>query len=191
MPHPLSREDLRILLREADAGARRMQRRYHLSREDGEDVRQDLLADFLSRIEGFDTTRGSLGAFAGRVMANRSTRLAKHFIRHRKIFGAVPVCPDSLNPNAGDASRPGHVGEILGPTAYQERWTDPMAQVERSVDLARCLCLLDEAGQRLASGLAGETAHQLAKRGENSRSDLYRQARRIRLALVALGLEAA
>jgi len=185
MPHPFSHADLRTLLREADAGARRMQRRYHLSREDGEDVRQDLLADILSRMEAFDTDRGSLGAFAGRVMANRSTRLAKYVIRHRKIFGAAPVCLESLHPSAGDGARGGDG------SAGQGHWTDPMAQVERSVDLARCLCLLEAAEQRLAIGLAGETAHQLAKRGGGSRSDLYRQARRIRLSLVALGLEAA
>ena len=191
MQRPITPENLQILLREADAAARRLQRRFRLNREDLEDARQDLLADAIARLPGYEAGRGTLGAFAGTVMANRATRLAQHIIRHRRMFGAVPVSLDEWMPDCGGATRGDLISEEQALAAVQGYWANPITDLERRIDIERGLGLLDAAARRLAAGLAGNTAHQLAKDGKGSRSELYRQARHLRLTLMAVGIQAA
>lgn len=54
----ISQDDLRTILHEADAAARRLLWQLRLSRDDLEDTRQDLLADVTARLRGFDPDRG-------------------------------------------------------------------------------------------------------------------------------------
>ena len=76
MRRSISQDDLRTVLHEADVAARRLLRQLRLPCHDLDDLRQDLLADLIARLRGFDPERGSLGAFSGIVLANRSTRIA-------------------------------------------------------------------------------------------------------------------
>ena len=50
MRQSISQDDLRTLLREADAAARRLVRKLHLQPADLDDVRQDLLTDEIARM---------------------------------------------------------------------------------------------------------------------------------------------
>lgn len=54
----ISQDDLRTILHEADVAARRLLWQLRLSRDDLEDIRQDLLADVIARLRGFDPDRG-------------------------------------------------------------------------------------------------------------------------------------
>jgi len=71
-PHTLA-----TLQREAKSAARRLARSLNLCRDAEADICQDLLADLLSRLHRFDPDRGTLGAFAGRIVANQASCIAK------------------------------------------------------------------------------------------------------------------
>ncbi|WP_425067868.1 hypothetical protein [Reyranella sp.] len=190
MRQSISQDDLRTLLHEADVAVRRLVRKLGLPRADLDDIRQDLLTDALARLHAFDAERGALGAFAGLVMANRATRIAQRVRNHRRMYGPEPV---SLDEPAAPGSR-----ETLGASlpeeqslaAIQGHWVNPIAQVERRLDLERGLGTLDEKGRRLVADLLRGSAHWLARAGLGSRSTLYRQTRELRLALMAVGVSA-
>ena len=192
MQRSISPEDLRILHHEADVAARRLQRQYRLSRDDLDDLRQELLVDLIARLGAFDPQRGSLGIFAGIVMANRATRIAQRVIRHRRIYGAAPVSLNEVLPDSEGATRGELVSQEQNLAAVQGHWINPVTEVERRIDLERGLGALGAQGRRLAANLlSAGTPHQLAKRGKTSRSELYRQTRELRLTLMSVGIKAA
>ena len=188
MRSSISPSDLRILLHEADMAARRLSRRLRLSRDDLADLRQDLLVDLLARLPAFDPERGSIGAFAGLVMANRATRIARGVGRHRRMFGASPASLDDPLPNGDGATRGDSIAEEYGLAAILGQPVDRIAEAERRIDLERGLGTLDGEERRLVSALGKASPHQLAASGLGSRSDLYRRTRQIRLSLIAAGL---
>lgn len=189
MRSELSPSDLQIILDEADVAARRLSRRMRLSRDDLADSRQELLVDLIARLPAFDPGRGTIGAFAGIVMANRATRLAHRVHHHRRMFGVVPRSLDEIVPNGGGATRGDITAEEDGLAAVLGQPVDAFAESERRIDLERGLGTLGAEERVLVAALyRTDTAHQLAATGLGSRSDLYRRAREIRLSLVAAGL---
>ena len=114
MCSPISQPALQVLLHEADVAARRLCRKLRLSRDDLADLRQDLLADLIARFPAFDPERGSIGAFAGLVMANRSLRIAQGVRRHRRMYGEFPASLDDPLPNSDDATRGDLIAEADG-----------------------------------------------------------------------------
>lgn len=80
-PHTLA-----TLQREAKSAARRLARSLNLCRDAEADICQDLLADLLSRLHRFDPDRGTLGAFAGRIVANQASCVAKQIQRERRVM---------------------------------------------------------------------------------------------------------
>jgi len=184
----ISRTDLQTLLYEADVAARRLQHQRRLSRDDLDDLRQDFLADLIARLRGFDPTRGSLGAFAGVVMANRATRIARRIRAHRQMFGIEPVSLDEPLPDGHGATRGDLVPEDQSLASIQGHWINPIAEAERRINFEHGLGVLDDKGRRLVVGLLGGSPHRLARAGRGSRSELYRQMRELRLTLAAAGV---
>lgn len=78
MHSSISRDNLQILLHEADIAARRLVRQLRLPRADLDDVRQDLLVDLIARLPAYDADRGTLGALAARTVraAAKASRIA-------------------------------------------------------------------------------------------------------------------
>lgn len=188
MRSSISPSDLRILLHEADMAARRLSRQLRLSRDDLADLRQDLLVDLIARLPAFDPKRGLIGAFAGLIMANRATRIARGVGRHRRMFGASPVSLDDPLPNGDGATRGDSIAEEYGLAAILGQPVDRVAEAERRIDLEKGLGTLDHDERDLVSSLYGASPHRLARSGLGSRSDLYRRTRQIRLSLIAAGL---
>lgn len=191
MRYAISRPDFQILLKEADLAARRLIRRLRLPSDELADFRQELLLDLIARLPAFDRERGSLGAFAGAVMANRATRLAQKVKRQRQLYGATPISLDEHIPDSGGATRGDLVAEGDGLPAYFGQPIDAFAEVERRIDVERGLGALDPDDAKLAAALSHVTVDELAGRGPASRSGLYRRVKIIRLALLAAGLKAA
>jgi DNA-directed RNA polymerase specialized sigma24 family protein len=191
MRRSMSRDDLRTVLHEADVAARRLLRQLRLPRQDLDDLRQDLLADLIVRLRGFDPERGSLGAFSGIVLANRSTRIATKVKRERRLYGAAPVSLDETISESEGLARGDIIGEDEGLAAYFGHPADAFAAVERRLDLERGLGSLDLADGQLCASLAHTTVNDLAGAGRGARSCLYRRVKNIRLALTAIGLTAA
>ena len=191
MQSPISRADLQTLLHEADAAARRLIRKLRLSKDDLADVRQELLVDVIARLPAFDPKRGSLGAFAGIVMANRAARVAHKVKRARRLYGAVPTSLDETLPDSDGATRGDLFSEGEGLSAYFGQPVDAFAEVERRLDVERGLGTLDPDDARLSAALSQSNIDELVDRGHAARSSLYRRVKNIRLALLAAGLKAA
>ncbi|MFN3351246.1 hypothetical protein [Pseudorhodoplanes sp.] len=191
MQSPISRADLQTLQHEADIAARRLIRKLHLSKEDLDDIRQDLLVDLIARLPAFDRQRGSLGAFAGVVMANRATRLAHKVKRERRLYGAVPTSLDETLPEGDGTTRGDFVSEEDGLSAYFGQPADGFAEVERRLDVERGLGALDPDDAQLSAALSQSNIDELVRCGHAARSSLYRRVKNIRLALLAAGLKAA
>lgn len=191
MQSPISRADLQTLLHEADAAARRLIRKLRLSKDDLADVRQELLVDVIARLPAFDPKRGSLGAFAGIVMANRAARVAHKVKRERRLYGAVPTSLDETLPDSDGPTRGDLFSEGEGLSAYFGQPVDAFAEVERRLDVERGLGALDPDEARLSAALSQSNIDELVDRGHAARSSLYRRVKNIRLALLAAGLKAA
>lgn len=187
----LSRSDLQLLLSEAHRAARRLVRRVRLPCHQLEDVRQDLLLDLLERLPAFDARRGTLGAFAGKILTHKAARLAKSAWREQTRFGVVPVSLDEPASCACGEPRGHLLPEDHGLAAHFGRSTDVFALVERRLDLERALGVLNGGDLRLCAELCDATADRLAARGRAPRSSLYRRVKRIRLELMAAGLATA
>jgi DNA-directed RNA polymerase specialized sigma24 family protein len=178
--------DLQILVHEADVAAARLVRRLRLAAHEREDLRQDLLADLISRINGFDPTRGSLGAFAGKVIAHRAARLAARIRRDREVFSSVSL-DDPLSGTNGDTLGD-MIAESDGYAAAMGQPTDGFAAVERRLDLDRALGALRRSDLALCAQLIQRTPTELSQDGVGSRATLYRQVHEIRLRLMIGGL---
>jgi RNA polymerase sigma-70 factor (ECF subfamily) len=191
MQSPISRAELQTLLHEADIAARRLIRKLRLSKDDLADFRQELLVDVIARLPAFDPQRGSLGAFAGIVMANRAARLAHKVKRERRLYGAVPTSLDETLPDSDGATRGDLFSQGGGLSAYFGQRVDAFAEVERRLDVERGLGALDPDDARLSAALSQLNIDELVDRGHAARSSLYRRVKNIRLALLAAGLNAA
>lgn len=187
----ISRSHLQIIQHEADIVARRLIRQLRLPYDDLGDLRQEFLLDLFARLPAFDPERGSIGAFAGIVMANRATRIAHKVKRDRRLFGAAPASLDETLPNSDGATRGDLIAEEDGLAAYLGQPVDAFAEVERRLDVARGLGTLDPNDGTLCAALSRTTVDRLAGGGRGARSSLYRRVKDIRLALLAVGLRAA
>ena len=193
MQRSISPEDLRILHHEADVAARRLQRQYRLSRDDLDDLRQELAGRSDRPVGGIRS----------------AARFPRHLCRHRdgepghaNCASASCVTAACTAPRRSRSTKfcptvrapPGvswfRKSRVLA--AVQGHWINPVTEVERRIDLERGLGALDAQGRRLAANLlSAGTPHQLAKRGRDSRSELYRQTRELRLTLMSVGIKAA
>lgn len=187
----LSRSDLQLLLSEAHRAARRLVNRIRLPWYQLEDIRQDLLVDLLERLPAFDARRGTLGAFAGKILTHKVARLANMIRRERIAFGATPISLDEPASSACGKSRGHFIPEDRGLAAHLGQPGDVFARIERRLDIERALGALNGGDLRLCAELYEATADRLAARGRAPRSSLYRRVKRIRLELLAAGLAAA
>ncbi len=191
MSHAISQSDLQILQFESDVAARRLIRKLRLPYDDLADLRQELLVDLIARLPAFDPERGSLGAFAGIVMANKATRIAHKVKRDRRLYGAVPASLDETLPDSEGLTRADLIAEENGLAAYFGQRVDAFAEVEHRLDVERGLGTLDPNDGALCAALSRTTIDRLTGGGRGARSSLYRRVKDIRLALLAVGLRAA
>lgn len=191
MHSPISRDDLQIVLHEADIAARRLTRQLRLPRAELDDVRQDLLVDLIARLLAYNAERGSLGAFAGIVLRNQATRIAAKVRRQRQLHGVVAVSLDELVPESNGLTRGDLVAEADGLAALLGQPVDAFAEIDRRLDVERAMGGLGRADGRLCAELSRATADRLAASGHGARSSLYRRVKDLRLALTAMGLQAA
>ncbi len=191
MRSSISRDDLQILRHEADIAARRLVHQLQLPHADLDDVRQDLLVDLIARLPAYDAGRGTLGAFAGIVLANRATRIANKVKRERRMYGAAPISVDEAIPKSDGLTRGDLIAEADGLPALWGQPVDAFAAAEFRLDVERGLGSLEPADGALCAALSRITVDRLAASGHGVRSSLYRRVKNIRLALTAFGMQAA
>ncbi len=181
----MSPAELEIIQREANAAAQRLARRLNLSADARCDVCQELLADLLARLRHYDPVRGTLGAFAGRIVANQACCIAKRILRERR----VTAC--SLDQDEGCPVRPDQIAEDQGLCAMFGQPTDPCRAIERRLDLARCSARLTASEADLCKWLAEHPVAELARLGLGSRSSIYRRIAELRALFAASGMASA
>jgi hypothetical protein len=187
----LSQQQLQIILEEASAVGRRLSWQMRLPNDGLADIRQELLVDLFARLPAFDPRRGSVGAFAGVVMAHCATRIAKKVKRERLLYGAVPVSLNETLPDSDGATRGDITSENDGLAAYFGQQVDGYADVERRIDVERGLATLSREEAALCAALSRTSVDRLATTTYGARASLYRRVKGLRLALTAAGVEAA
>ncbi len=188
MHPPISRHHLACILDEADVAARRLHRRLCGPAADLDDLRQDLLIDLICRLPAFDASRGSLGAFAGIVLRNQSSRMALKHHRDRCVRGGALVSLDApRGPGATET-----LGETLSQSDALATWhgqdCDDLARADLRHDLDRVLGQLAPDARLFCAALGQCPLRDLVAQGVGSRSAIYRRTGELRFDLTARGL---
>ena len=184
---PISPAGLSTLIAEATAAARRLHRKLVLPAADIDDLRQDLLIDLICRLPGFDSRRGSIGAFANIVLRNQSSRIAIRHHQQRRAQGGTVLSLDA--PVAGGTEPLGCLlAETDGLAAWHGQGMSAVEDAELRHDLARVLGPLAPHARLFCAALGQCPLRDLVARGVGSRSALYRRTGELRHVLTAHGL---
>ena len=169
--------------------AKRLCRTLHLPEHEREDLRQDLLLDFLARLPAFDPSKAELPAFAMVCFRHAGTRIARRVAAERAA--RHPRSLDDTLPNTDGLTLADTIGEGDGYAAWCGQSTDAIAALERRLDLDRAGAVLDQRDHSICAALTQCTPHELGQQGPLPRSVLYRRIREMRLRLLAGGIAAA
>ena len=183
----LSNDDIETIIREADAAARRLRRRLQLPTCHREDLGQDLLVDLLRRLPAFEPSRGSIGAFAGLILRNQSSRIAIRHHQQRRAQGGTILSLEV--PLAGETDPVGAtLTEADGLAAWHGQTCCAAAVTEFHHALQAALAQLPDEDRRFCAALAHRPVTALAAEGFGSRSALYRRVADLRHVLTVHGL---
>ena len=183
----LSPDDIETIIREADAAARQLRRRLQLRISDREDLGQELLVDLLRRLPAFDASRGSLGAFAGLILRNQSSRIAIRHHQKRRAQGGTVLSLEV--PLAGERDPVGAtLTEADGLAAWYGQDRTALDDCEDRHALEAALSHLPDNDRRLCAALVHRSVAALLAEGFGSRSALYRRLANLRHVLIAHGL---
>ncbi len=161
----------------AEAYATRLCRRLSLPASDKDDLRQELLADLIRRLDRYDPARGCPGAFATVVLRNQSARIADRVVAERRKSGGPVFSLDMM----------------VGPDPLVETLPeddDPHEASERRIDVGRVVSLLPRRDQAFCVAVARWPVDRLVGHGFGSRAGLYRRLHDLRHVLAAHGLAA-
>jgi len=183
----LSPDDIETIIREANAAAQRLRRKLCLPVYEREDLGQDLLVNLLRRLPAYDPSRGSIGAFAGIVLRNQSSRIAMRHHRQRRAQGGSLLSLDV--PLAGSREPVGDtLNEDDGLAAWHGQTCCAAAVTELHHALQAALARLPDEDRHFCAALALRSVTALAAEGFGSRSALYRRLADLRHVLTAHGL---
>lgn len=168
MPPPIPDTDLLTILREADAAAGRLRRRLGLPRADLDDLRQELLLDLIRRLPAYDSRRGSVGAFAGIILRNQSSRIAMRLRRERLATGGELLSLDAMDVDGRRLID--RLAEDDGLAAWFGRRACPFETIDRRLGLARVLGALDVRDLMLCAAIARCPIRGLAGRALGARA---------------------
>ena len=189
MHPPISPADLTTLITEAAVAARRLHRKLVLPAADIDDLRQDLLIDLICRLPGFDSRRGSIGAFANIVLHNQSSRIAIRHHRQRRAQGGSVLSLDA--PIEGGTEPMGCLlAETDGLAAWHGQNRCAADDADLRHDLAHALGDLPDDARGLCIALGTCAIADIINRTGTSRSALYRHIALLRLDLAMRGFGA-
>lgn len=180
--------DWRSIQRLAQEEARRLSRKLSLSTEDRDDFCQDLLVDLLARLPAYDPARGEMGAFARVCLRHAALRIAVQQARRRRSARAVSL--DDPLAGAEELTLADVLGEADSYAAWLGQPVDPIAELERRLDLERAAHAIPADDLPLCQALARGEPHP-ARQAGLSRTTAFRRLQEIRLRLLAAGIPAA
>lgn len=151
---------------------------YGFTKDDEEDIVQDLLADLLHRLPSFDSSRASLHTFINRVVEHAVARI----IEHRKAaLRDYRQCVCSLNdPVAGEDGEQAERGDLLDQDTYLEslgQSTPSLAdQVAAHVDVERMRATLPPEMRTFLDQLGdGQGLLDISRETDTCRGTLWRR----------------
>ena len=187
----ISPDDLQTFEYEVDVAAPRLLRKLRLPYQGLADLRQELLLDLIARFPAYEPARGTVGAFAGFVTANKATRIARQVQRERRLYGFVPVSLDAPIAEGNGTVMGDLVSEDEGLWFLFGQRFDAIGDAERRIDVERALGRIGRRDGALCAALSQTSIDQLVAQGRGTRSSLYRRVKEVRMALLAHGLKAA
>ncbi len=169
--------------------ARRLTRSLRLPVHEADDLRQDLLVDFLGRLPAFDPAKAELAAFAMLCFRHAAGRIARRVYQERAERHAVSL--DDIIPGTEGLTLGATISESEGYAAWCGQPTDAVAELERRLDLDRAAAAIDAADHPLCAALSQHTPHEFGEQRTMPRMRIYRRIREIRLRLLAAGIPSA
>jgi RNA polymerase sigma-70 factor (ECF subfamily) len=180
--------DWRGVQRLAQEEARRLCRRLGLSAQDRDDFCQDLLVDLLARLPAYDPAKGEPGAFARVCLRHAALRIATQQARRRRSAQAVSL--DDPLPGAEGLTLSDVLGDADSFAAWLGQPVNPIAELERRLDLERAAAAIPADDHPLCQALARGEPHP-ARQAGLSRTTAFRRLQELRLRLLAAGIPAA
>jgi len=153
-------------MEQAGIRASRMVGRYGYTRDDWEDLRQDLLLDCLERLPQFDSGRGNMRGFIFGVVRNEAAKLA---VRGRRASAHREFEPEAGKIEAAAVSRPD-------------------AELDVRLDVQAVLERLPRHLQILARQLTEMSVPEICRETGKSRSRIYQWIAEIRRAFIDAGI---
>ena len=168
--------DIDTVLRIARAKAARLAGKYGISREEAQDVGQDLLADLIARWPDFNPAKSTGGTFIRRVMENRLATM---------ISARHALCRDyRRNVSPGRCEGSPFVPEQTGLQASIDSEIANLA-----IDIQRLRKRLRPELAAIALLLPSKKRPEIIRVLGISRSTLYRRIRELRAVAIGLGLD--
>jgi RNA polymerase sigma-70 factor (ECF subfamily) len=153
-----------FVIQQAEIRASRLVGSYGFNRDDWDDLRQDLLLDYLERLPQFDGGRGDLRGFMFGVVRHRAAQLVA---RQRR---QVPFVPDGSTENG------------------RSRHRHTAVNYDLRLDIEQAMSRLPEHLRVLAQMLSERTPREVSRATGKSRSRVYQLIGEIRAAFIDAGV---
>jgi RNA polymerase sigma-70 factor (ECF subfamily) len=146
------------------------------SRDDWDDLRQEMVLDCLERLPWFDPVRGDWRAFVRGVVRHQSAVLASRESRRLRFEALAAVDEESDGENAFDR-------DTFRP-ACEPASEDPTAALTLSTDVQRLVASLPHHLRTLATDLSEMSVAEIAAKRNKSRQWIYQLVVRLRKAFL-------
>ena len=153
-----------FVIQQAEIRASRLIGSHGFSRDDWDDLRQDLLLDYLERLPQFDGGRGDLRGFMFGVVRHRAAQLVAR--QHRQ----VQLAPEGCKESGGSRHR------IVA------------VDCDLRLDVEAAVSRLPEHLRELAQLLSERTPREVSRATGKSRSRVYQMIGEIRAAFIEAGV---
>jgi len=161
------------------------------TKDDREDLEQELTLHLLERAQEFDPSRASWNTFVARITDNKATSIIRHHGRQKRNFRLL-VCSldDTIDCERGraDTRETTHLQDGCDPR-MGTTWRFEVEEIDMRVDVSRVLSELSRDLQQLAQRLKTHTITEVARELGIPRSTLYsRDIARLRRTLEESGV---
>lgn len=175
--------------KEAACTANRIAGTFRFTREDREDLEQDLILAVLEKVDEYDPTRGSVRTFVCTVIRGKALMELRRRKREANRGKTIPC----LHDETVDGNEVVSYHETLDRTICMARMgreeRDPLLMFDLCNDAAVALELLTPRQREISSLLMKTDKTSAAARLGLSRQTLYREVEAIRKAFAAKGVE--
>lgn len=155
--------------------ARQLIGKYGFTRDDYDDLQQEMMLDLLRRLGKYDPSRAGLSTFVARVVDRKVSTLIRHQRQEKRDYRRH-VCPLDAQIEDQDGQQRG-LDEVLSQDAFDEeiaRYDRPEAErIDLRLDLSLVLDDLPEDLRHLARRLQTRTVAEIARELGVPRSTLY------------------